>query len=109
VIDRDLLGKFLDLSDPGTAAIVDLVEPYLPVLKRGGNKTFGEFVSALLNRDWTRIDRALYEDMTEDERDQLSQAVLADARAAVAKAYEMRRRFKDDVSSVLMGLLLTLV
>lgn len=109
MIDRDLLGKFLDLNEPGLSVIVDLVEPYLPVLKRADNQTFSEFCSALLNRDWSRIDRALYEDMTDDERDQLSEAVLKDARVAVDRAYQLRRRFKDDVANVLMALLITLV
>ena len=106
MIDRELLGVFLDLDDSSTVAIVDLVEPYLPVLKRSDKGILSDFCSALENQDWTRIDRALYEEMTDDERDLLGTAVLKDARAAVAKEYELSRRWKNDLFNVVMGLLL---
>ena len=106
MIDRELLGAFINLDDPSTKAIVDLVEPYLPVLKRTDAGILSDFCSALGNQDWTRIDRDLYEAMTDDERDMLGTAVLKDARAAVSKEYELSRRWKNDLLNVVMGLLL---
>lgn len=109
MIDRGLLGTFLDLDDPATVAIVDLVEPYLPILKRTDAGIISDFCSALRNQDWTRIDRTLYEVMTEDERDMFSAAVLKDARIAVQKEYELSRRLKNDLLNVVMGMLTTFV
>jgi single-stranded DNA-specific DHH superfamily exonuclease len=108
-IDRDTLAEIIDLDNPTIKAVVDAIEPYFPVLKRMGEAALGDFLDALKGRDWSRIDRALYASMTEDERDRLSEQVLRDARAVVDDAYETKRTFKDDLLRVSMGILLSFI
>ena len=106
-VDHGLL-NFIDL-DPEIKTVYDVISPYLPVLKRLGNAAVAAFVDGLKQQDWTRIDRELYEQMTEDERDALSSQVLANARCAVHKAYEANRQWKDTITRLLLGVVLSLI
>ena len=108
-IDLELLKGFVDLDDPKVKAVFDVIEPYFPVLKRLGAAAVSLFVDGLKQQDWARIDRELYEQMTEDERDALSSQVLANARCAVHKAYEANRQWKDDITRLLLGVVLSFV
>ena len=108
-IDLGLLKNFIDLDDPAVKAVYDAIEPYFPVLKRLGKSAMGTFLEGLKQQDWARIDRELYAQMTEDERDVLSGQVLADARRAVHTAYEAGRQWKDDVTRLLLGVVLSFI
>lgn len=107
VFDRTKIEALL--PDGKGAKILDVIEPYLPVLGRLGSTAFDAFVAAVHNRDWQRIDRELYAEMTEDERDALGQAVLAEARQAVQQEYEVSRRWREDLNKVLFAALTSLL
>ncbi len=47
--------------------------------------------------------------MTEDERDTLSAAVLADARKAVQTAYESSKKWQSDLVQILLSVVLSVV
>jgi len=89
--------------------VLDIIEPYLPALKRMGKAGLDAFLSAVRQQDWQRIDRALYESMTEAERDALGSEVLKDAREAVKLAYESSRQWQEDLLKLAFGLLLSAV
>jgi hypothetical protein len=103
-VNSELLGAVASLVEPEVKAIIDSITPYLPALKRCGTAAFNQFVDALGSQDWSRIDRALYEHMSEDERDKLSSQVLKDARADVKRAYETRRTYKTDLLKAVLGI-----
>lgn len=108
-LDLDLLKTFVDLDDPAVKATYDAIEPYLPVLKRLGKSALDTFMDGLIQQDWARIDRDLYAQMTEAERDALSSQVLTDARRAVHEAYEASRSWKDDITRLLLGAVLSVI
>jgi len=108
-LNRETLGKFVDLSDPKVAALVNVLEPYFPALQRMGNTGIQQFLASLKCQDWSSIDAALYEVMTETERDAMSAQVLKEARAAVKREYETSRLFKDDLLQTLLGIALSFV
>jgi len=96
-------------ANPGMKAMFDAITPYFPVLKRLGTSAISSFIDGLRNQDWTRIDRDLYAEMTEAERDALGAQVLLDARAAVKAAYEANRQWQQDLLRLALGLLLAVI
>lgn len=107
-VNSELLGAITELVDPDTKAIIESIAPYLPAMKRCGTAAFNQVVDALGSQDWSRIDRTLYEHMSEDERDQLSSQILKDAREAVKRAYEARRTYKTDLLKAVLGIAVSL-
>jgi single-stranded DNA-specific DHH superfamily exonuclease len=107
-IDRETLRQLIGADDRLDAAL-DVIEPYLPALKRMGKAGVDVFLDAIRQQDWQRIDRALYEKMTESERDALSDAVLQSARDAVKQAYQTNRLWQEDLLRLAIGLLLSTV
>lgn len=107
-INRAILEALLG-QDARTSAMLDAIEPYLPVLGRMGKAGLDAFLDAVRQQDWQRVDRALYERMTEQERDALSAKVLKDAREAVKGAYETNRLWQEDLLRVAFGLLLSAI
>lgn len=103
------LSNFLDMDDPAIEAVVDLVGPFMPVLKRLGKDGLEAFMNNSSTGDFTRVTTELYEKLTEDERDQLSDAVLADAQKAVNDAFRERRDLQQQVLRVAMAVALSLV
>lgn len=97
------------LTDPAMKSTHDVVSPYLPVLRRLGKDGLDAFVNGARTQDWERIDRDLYEQMTEDERDALSSQVLKDARAAVKAAHESDRQWRDDLLRLTLAIVLSAV
>ena len=55
------------------------------------------------------MDRALYEEMTESERDALGADVLKAARSVVKEAYEANRLWQEDLLRLTLGLLLSAI
>ena len=101
--------KLLVGDNDQLSSALDVIEPYLPVLKRMGKAGLDAFLSAVRQQDWQRVDRALYSEMTESERDALGGEVLKDARAAVKLAYESSRQWQEDLLKLAFGLLLSAI
>lgn len=108
-IDTASLAGMIDLTNPTMVALVDIIKPYLPALKRMGSTGVDLFVESVQEQDWARIDRALYAEMTEDERDAISSAVLRSARMAVRSAYNRDQALRDDMFRVVLGIVLTFI
>jgi hypothetical protein len=96
-------------DDPAMEPTFNAVSPYLPVVKRLGKDGLDILLNGLRTQDWERIDRELYEKMTEDERDALSAEVLKDAREAVKAAHESDRNWRDDLLRLTLAIVLTVV
>jgi len=107
-IDREALGALVG-TDERLSLALDVIEPYLPVLKRVGKAGVDAFLDAVRQQDWSRVDRALYEQMTESERDALGDDVLKVARTAVKDAYETNRLWQEDLLRLSISLLLSAV
>ena len=101
--------KLLVGDNDQLSSALDVIEPYLPVLKRVGKAGLDAFLSAVRQQDWQRVDRALYAEMTEAERDVLGGEVLKDARATVMRAYESNRQWQSDLLRLMFGLLLSAI
>ena len=106
--DNAALRTLLEGDDRLSAAF-DVIEPYLPVLKRVGKATVAAFLDAVRQQDWSRVDRALYEAMTESERDVLGDDVLKAARTVVKEAYETNRLWQEDLLRLSFNLLLSAI
>jgi hypothetical protein len=96
-------------NDDRLSLAFDVIEPYLPVLKRMGKAGVDAFLDAVRQQDWARVDRALYEQMTESERDALGDDVLKAARTAVKDAYETNRLWQEDLLRLSLSLLLSAI
>lgn len=107
-IDFDTV-RVLVGNDPSTKATLDVIEPYFPILKRLGKAGLDIFISGVKNQDWERIDRELYAQMTEDERDALSTQVLKAARAAVKAAHEADRQWNEDLLRLTLAAVLAFI
>jgi hypothetical protein len=106
-VDRNAVAE---IAPKGVSnAVLDVIEPYFPALKRLGTDAVTRFLDGALQQDWARVDRELYADMTEDERDALSASVLVDARQAVKAAYESSRQWSGDLTKTLLSVVLSLV
>lgn len=101
--------KLLVGANDQLSSALDIIEPYLPVLKRMGKAGLDAFLVAVRQQDWSRIDRALYEAMTEAERDALGGEVLKKARETVKLAYESSRQWQEDLLKLAFGLLLSAI
>jgi len=106
-VDRNVVADLI--PDVNSSAILDVIEPYFPVLKRLGSQAVTRFLDGASQQDWERVNRELYAEMTEDERDVLGAAVLADARKAVKEAYESSRKWQEDLTRILLGVVLSVV
>ncbi len=106
-VDRNAVAELF--PDGNSSVVLDVIEPYFPVLKRLGSQAVERFLDGAMQQDWARIDRELYAEMTEDERDALSDTVLADARKAVQQAYESSRKWNWDLTKILLSVVLSFV
>lgn len=107
-IDLEAVGAVIDLVDPKVKSVFDVVVPYLPALKKAGKTGVDMFMGAATSGDWDRIDRELYEHMTEDERDALGAAVLAEARKAVQSELD-QSELPGQICRVMLGIALALI
>ena len=106
-VDRNAVAELVPTGN--SSAVLAVIEPYFPVLKRLGSAAVTRFLDGVMQRDWARIYRELYAEMTEDERDTLSAAVLADARKAVHTAYESSQKWQSDLVQILLGVVLSVL
>jgi hypothetical protein len=108
-ISLDTVKKFVDLDDPGDEAIVDAINPFLPVINRLGKDAIDSFTTNVFENggDFTAVTTELYEQLTEDERDVLSAAVLQDAQAAVRQRFQEKKEFQAKLFKIAMSVALT--
>ncbi len=106
-MDRDAVAKLVPSGNSN--AVLDVIEPYLPALKRLGSQAVEKFLDGAMQQDWDRVNRELYAEMTEDERDALGAAVLVDARKVVQQAYESSRKWQEDLTRILLSVVLLFV
>jgi hypothetical protein len=86
-----------------------ILRPYLPALARSGQDVVDGFVKHLLNKEWTQIDQLMYQNMTPEERRELEDEVLADARDAAAARFDRIQLEKDIAFKLLLNLVLKLL
>jgi hypothetical protein len=109
MLNNETLGSIIDLTLSENSSMIESLVPYLPAMKRCGTATFNTVVEAIGSQDWSRVDRELYEHMTEDERDALSAQILQDARKSLKRVYETRRTYKSDLLKAALGIAVSLV
>ncbi len=97
------------LADPKYSAVVSVLRPYIPALRRMGVDFYNDVLATAIAGDWPLFDKKMWAKMTEDERDAASTALLEEARGAVDHAYEREQLAKELafklVGSILMSLL----
>ena len=97
------------LANPQYATVVAVLRPYIPVMKRMGIELYNDVLADAIVGNWESVDKKTWAAMTEDERDVASNALLAEARDAVDRAYEREQLAKELafklVGSILMSLL----
>lgn len=85
-----------------------ILKPYMPALARAGQDVVDGFVAHLLNKEWAHIDQLMYQRMTPEERRELEDEVLADAREAAAARFDRIQLEKDIAFKLLLSLVLKL-
>jgi len=103
-LNIDLLISALDAS-PEVKLIITTLKPYLPMLMREGQEFYDDFISFVVDGKWTELDAVAWEKMTEDERDELSDTILIEARAAVDKQFKREKLAKEISFKVAIALL----
>jgi hypothetical protein len=94
------LDELLDVLEDSGKEVLGILKPYLPALGRVGEDVYEGFLKHLFNADWTKIDRLMYEHMTEAERDELDQEVYKDAYYATAAKYRRKELIKEVLTKV---------
>jgi len=72
---------------PEAQVLVQTIEPFIPLIMREGMNIYNDFISYAEEGKWTELDEAMWEKMTEDERDKLSNQILQEARISVDNQY----------------------
>ncbi len=97
------------MANPQYAAVVTVLRPYIPALKRMGLELYNDVLADAIAGNWPDVDAKAWGAMSEDERDAASTALLAEARDAVDRAYAREQLAKEMafklVGSILMSLL----
>lgn len=83
------------MANPQYVSIVSTLRPYIPALQRMGVEFYEDVIRDAIAGDWETFDEKLWVKMTEDERDAASDALLAEARDAVDRAYERDQLAKE--------------
>jgi len=101
--------KIGDVADEVGEDILAIIKPFLPALKREGEELFEGFIKHLLDKDYDKIDRMMYEKMTIEERRELEDAVLRDARDAVRARFRRKELTKQILTKALIRIALALL
>ena len=104
----DLIINALEMH-PEVQMLLKTIRPYLPVIVRGGQTVYEDFISYAVEGKWTELDQKMWGQMTEDERDALSSQVLVEARRAVDNQYERDKLAKQTALKVASALLLAIL
>jgi len=100
----DIIIEALKLN-PEVKLIITTIQPYLPILMREGQSFYEDFISFVVDGKWTELDEIAWAKMTEEERDELSNSVLIEAREAVDKQFKRERLAKEISFKVAISLL----
>ena len=98
-----------DGDDSPLMSVVGTLAPYVPALKKAGSAAVKEGLAHMQSQNWVQLDALLYEHMTSEERDELSNIILLNARKEVAEFWERRRDFKQAMAKAVLSIALALV
>jgi hypothetical protein len=71
-------------NKPEVVKLLPVIKPYLPALTRENDqKLVEEFAELVGKKSWGTLDALMWGKMTDDERDQLSDQILEEAKKAV--------------------------
>lgn len=109
--------RFISIDDviaalenyPEAQMLVKVVRPYIPLIMREGTHVYMDFIRYATQGQWVELDRAMWEKMTEDERDKLSEQILLDARRVVDNQYRRNKLAKEIGVKITTSLLLALL
>jgi len=96
-------------SHPQMQMLLQTIQPFLPVISREGQSLYDDFISYAVEGKWTELDSAVWEKMTDDERDALASSVLVEARQAVDNQYGRNKTAKEVALKVATSILLSLL
>lgn len=82
-------------NDPKIASIIDILKPFIPIIKRHGIDVYNDVVKYAINGEWTELDKVMWSKMNDEERDALSTQILSDAREAVDREFERRKTARE--------------
>jgi hypothetical protein len=91
------------------AAVIEALSPYIPAIQREGWEFANEVVNSAVAGEWTEVDRIAWAKMTDDERDQLSNLILKEARDAVARIFKREKLAKEVALKVAIALVTVLL
>jgi len=96
-------------AHPQIQMLIQVIQPYLPVIAREGDSLYHDFISYAVEGKWTELDAAVWEKMTEEERSVLAKSVLNEAREAVDNQYRRQKTAKETGIKVATSLLLAMI
>lgn len=96
-------------SHPQVQLLIQTIRPYIPVIIREGQDFYEDFISYAVEGKWTELDQKAWSKMTEEERDELSAEILAEARDAVENQFRRNKLAKEIAFKVATSLLSTLL
>jgi len=110
-------GRFISIDSiisaladfPETQALIQIIQPFIPLIIREGQNAYNDFVMYASDGRWAELDNAMWEKMTEDERDLLSNKVLMDARIAVDNQFQREKLAKQITIKIVTSLLSVLL
>lgn len=94
---------------PEVQMLLQTIQPFIPLILREGQNSYNDFISYAVEGKWTDLDIAMWEKMTEDERDLLSNQILRDARIAVDNQFQRNTLAKKMAFKVALSLLSTIL
>jgi hypothetical protein len=96
-------------NHPEAQTLIKTIQPFIPLIIREGSVIYEDFISYAVEGKWTELDEAMWAKMTEDERDQLSDQILQEARVAVDNQYQrnlLARQMAFKVATSLLSVIL---
>ena len=94
---------------PEAQVLIQTIEPFIPLIMREGVNIYEDFISYAAEGKWTELDEAMWEKMTEDERDKLSNQILQEARRTVDNQYQrnlLARQMAFKIATSLISVIL---
>ena len=92
-------------SHPQVQMLISSIRPYLPVIIREGQAFYDDFISYAIEGKWTELDSVAWSKMTEEERDELSNEILVEARQSVDNQFRRNKLAKEIAFKVATSML----
>lgn len=99
-------GQLENMASAEAKDLWTVLKPYMPALSRSGQDVVDGFVKHLRDKDWAKIDELMYMRMTPEERRELEDQVVADARAAAQARFDRIQLEKDILFKLALNLIL---